>query len=254
MIKTEQMKKTIENTLQFILTFVSLASAYYISILANDKNLDLGFLILILVATTVLVWFINYKINERILKINTENITLRYEFERKVEGLWIEKYNPEVNKSGYGLIEIIYDKESKSTYLKGSVYDAEGNSFANWASKSVYSDRNKKSLLYIYDGEFTNSRLDGNGYGKIDFSNSNAEILISATGCFEDHTMGFKPVSFEIDRLNDEICNNIIGKKNPEFSYDRQNLVIGYHAYITSKKSSSNELSKTAAQMPPHTG
>ncbi len=232
------MKNSLEKTLQFLLTLVSMWSAYYISVLANIKNFDFGFVTLALVATTVIVWFITYQINERVIKMNTESLTLQYEFERRVEGFWIEKYNPEINKTGYGLIEINYDRDSKATYLKGSVYDIEGNLFANWSSKSVYSDRNKKSLLYIYDGEFMDKRLDGNGYGKIDFSNFSSEVFASASGCFEDITTGFKPVSFEIDRLDSGLCNDIIAKKVPEFSYDKQNLIKGYHNYLTVKKSS----------------
>ena len=227
-----KMKNKTEDILQFLLAFSSLISGYYLSILENEKKLGFFIVFSALVLMTILVSMLTRQINERIMKLEKESIAALYEFERKIEGLWIERYNPEKEKIAYGLIEINYDGESKTTHLKGSVYDSEGSLLANWTSKSVYTDRNKKSIIYIYDGESANSRLVGNGYGKIDFSSYKLEKLVSATGCFEDTTTHFKPVNFELDRIDNGLCNEIIGKKIPEFSYERKNLILGYHTHI----------------------
>ena len=226
------MKIKTEDVLQIILALFSLLAGYYISFLENEKKVESAGIFIAFLALTTLCWLLARDINKRVMKLETAGIVEYYEFEKKIEGLWVERYNLDNEQIAYGLIEINYDYESKTTHLKGSVYDSTGNLLANWASKSVYADRNKKSVLYIYDGESASSRLVGNGYGKIDFSSYKSEKLVSATGCFEDTTTQFKPVNFELDRIDNGLCEQIIAKKIPEFSYERKNLILGYHTHI----------------------
>lgn len=174
--------------------------------------------------------------NERILEINEEKIREQYEFEEKIQGLWIERYSIDDNGSiGYGIIEIIYIEQSKTLHLKGNVYNSSGETFANWSSKSVYTDRNKKSILYIYDGEFMDDRLKGNGYGKLDFSHANGDVILSGTGYFEDHFSEYIPKNFEIDRLDNGLCEQLTGKCIPQHSFDKKLLIVKFHEYITEK-------------------
>ncbi|MEM6397574.1 MAG: hypothetical protein AAF741_14585 [Bacteroidota bacterium] len=230
------MKNPKENSFQLILTLIGLVSAYWISRLANEQNLNFISICLLLVAIAVIVWFISDLINQRILRINEESIREQYEFEESIEGLWIERYSTNDNGGvGYGLIEIIYDELSKTLHLKGNVYDFEGKTFANWASKSVYTDRNKKSLLYIYDGEFMDKRLQGNGYGKLDFSQSNSGKILSGTGCFEDIITEYIPKNFDIDRLDDGLCEELTGECIPKHSFDKELLINKYHEYLENR-------------------
>jgi len=228
------MKNLKENIFQLCLTFIGLVAAYWVSRLANEQQLIFGVVLLILVAISVVVWFISNLVNERILKINEERIREQYKFEEKIQGSWIERYSNE-GQIGYGLIEIIYDELSKTLYLKGNVYDSEGKAFANWSSKSVYTDRNKKSVLYIYDGEFMDSRLQGNGYGKLDFSHSNGDVILSGTGCFEDASTNYIPRNFDIDRLDNGLCEELTGNCIPRYSFDKEMLINKYREYLEDK-------------------
>ncbi|KAA3625728.1 MAG: hypothetical protein DWQ02_21215 [Bacteroidetes bacterium] len=230
------MKNPKENIFQLMLTLIGLVSAYWISKLANEQKLNTTSIILILVAIAIIVWFISDLINQRIIRINESKVREQYEFEEKIQGLWIEKYSIDDNGGiGFGLIEIIYDEPSKTLHLKGNVYDFNGRTFANWSSKAVYTDRNKKSVLYIYDGEFRNDRLNGNGYGKLDFSHSNEEVILSGTGYFEDNTTNYVPKNFDIDRLDNGLCEELIGDCVPKHSYDKEVLIKKFHEYLEDK-------------------
>lgn len=224
-----------ENALQLFITIIGLSTAYYISVLANKQQLGTLIILMILISISIIVWFLSSIINQRILRISEEKIRKQYAFEEKIKGLWIERYviDEKIN-IGYGLIEIIYEANSQTLHLKGNVYDSTGKAFANWASKTVYTDRNKKSIFYIYDGEFMDKRLSGNGYGKLDFSNSsnNSDIILSGTGCFEDDFTKFIPKNFDIDRLDKGLCQNLIGEYLPNHSFDKEKLIKKYHEYL----------------------
>jgi hypothetical protein len=226
------MKNKVEDVLQVILIVLGLAFAYYTSASSNE----LGLMMLLLI--TIFMYMGTQLLTERKIKLEMEALVAHYEFERKIEGSWIERYHFDKETiMTYGLIDIRYDKSSKTTHLKGSVYDSAGTLLANWASKSVYSDRIKKSIIYIYDGESTDSRrLAGNGYAKIDFYTNKLDQLVSASGCFEDNSTDFKPINFELDRLDKDLCNKAIGKDGPEFSYEKAKIIVAYHSHINKFK------------------
>jgi hypothetical protein len=224
------------NVYQFFVVFIGVVSAYYVSKLAGQDNLSVAYQAIVVAFISIVVWLFSWHINETIDKINNAKLMERYEFEKQLEGLWLEHYEMDgADNSGYCLIEIIYDEESKSLHLKGNVYNNEGESFANWTSKSVYLDRNTKSILYIYDGEFKTSRLVGNGYGKLDFSTSNTNISVSGSGCFEDSFTEYKPVNFEIDKLDEKLSQRIGGSQLPKRSFEKRDFVKAYHKYLVEK-------------------
>jgi hypothetical protein len=234
------MKKPKEIIWQFLLTIVGIFSAYMISVLANKYSLNSWIVILLLLSMSIIVWFFSKEINDQIIKTVEKRITELYNFEKKIEGLWIEKYQMDGNgKVGYCLIEIIYNESIRTLHLKGNVYDSTGKSFANWNSKSVYMDRNQKSVLYIYDGEFMDSRLVGNGYGKLDFNNSKQEVISTGTGCFEDSNTKYIPINFDIDRLDNGLCKELIDNSMPCHSFDKERLVKKYHEYLEKTKNGS---------------
>jgi len=227
------MENTKENLIRLFIIILGSFSAYYLSVLANKDQLDLKFIILIVLAISIIVWFLTNFLNDRILKLSKLKIESEYAFEKNIEGFWIEKYqHPETNKWGFGIILISYDDESRNLYLKGKVFDEDDIAFANWTSKSVYSDRNKKSILYIYDGEFKNERLSGNGYGKLDFNRQKGKTYKSGTGCFEDAFTKFKPFNFDIDKLDEDLCKTLTLSKIPETSIEKSNLIKKYSEYI----------------------
>ncbi|MCK5854669.1 MAG: hypothetical protein KAG56_05560 [Sulfurovaceae bacterium] len=225
-----------DNVYQFFVVFLGMLSAYYISKLAGEQNLQIEFQWLIVISISIIVWFLSWHLNEKILKNNSTKLMEKYEFERQLQDLWLERYEMEDSgNSGYCLIDIIYDQNSKSLHLKGNVYTDNGNSFANWTSKAVYLDRNTKSILYIYDGEFKERRLAGDGYGKLDFSTSNTDFSLSGSGCFEDSFTKYNPVNFDIDKLDKKLCEEIGSDIIPERSFEKINFIKTYHKYLTRK-------------------
>ncbi|NOQ23940.1 MAG: hypothetical protein GQ564_01135 [Bacteroidales bacterium] len=227
-----------ENIMQLALTVVGMISAYWASVLASKNSIELLMTMIILISMAIIVWLFTNEINKQIIKIAEKKITEQFNFEKKIEGLWIERYSMDENgKFGYCLIEIIYNELSRILHLKGNVYDSNGKAFANWNSKSVYTDKNQKSILYIYDGEFMDSRLVGNGYGKLDFNNSNSDTILTGTGCFEDANSKFIPKNFDIDRIDNGLCKELIDECMPKHSFDKERLILKYHKYLENNKS-----------------
>ncbi len=225
-----------DNIYQFFIVFLGMIAAYYISKLAGEQSIHIAFQFLIIISISIIVWLLSWHLNEKILKIKNTKLMEKYEFERQLQGLWLERYEMgDSDSSGYCLIDIIYDQDSKSLHLKGNVYKNNGNSFANWTSKAVYLDRNTKSILYIYDGEFKENRLIGDGYGKLDFSTSNTDFSLSGSGCFEDSFTKYKPVNFDIDKLDEKLCQEIGSSNIPERSFEKINFIKNYHKYLTGK-------------------
>ena len=149
--------------LQLVLVFAGIYSAYFVSILANNQTYDWFVILSLLLLVSIIVWLLTYGINKQIDRIKIEEVRKEYEFEEKIDGIWIEKFEmSESDNTGYGLIEVDYDSISKAVNLRGTVYDSEGRIFANWTSKSVYTDRITKSIFYIYEGEYQDKRLQGN--------------------------------------------------------------------------------------------
>lgn len=225
-----------ESIYQFLIVFLGMVSAYFISKLAAEQNIQTIFQWLIVISISIIVWSFSWYFNEKLLNINNKKLMKKYEFEKQLQGLWLERYEmDDADNLGYCLIDIIYDKESKSLHLKGNVYTENGNSFANWTSKAVYLDKNTKSILYIYDGEFKEERLIGDGYGKLDFSTSNTDFSLSGSGCFEDSFTKYKPVNFDIDKLDKKLCKEIGSNAIPERSFEKTNFIRIYHKYLTEK-------------------
>ena len=106
-----------DNIYQLFIVFLGMISAFYISKLASEQNIQIVFQILIVISISIIVWLFSWYLNEKIVTINSDRLMEKYEFEKQLQGLWLEKY--EINgsdSSGYCLINIIYDQESKSLH------------------------------------------------------------------------------------------------------------------------------------------
>lgn len=223
-----------ENIYNLIVVFIGTSTAFLIERLPDSQNIHILFQVLIVFAISIVIWFITWRLNESALSVKNAKLVEKYEFEKQLKGLWLERYKTDdFKKYGYGVIDVIYDDDSKTLHLKGNAYDQEGTSFANWTTKSVYLDRNTKSVLYIYDGEFNDGRLEGNGYGKLDFSTSSGHSSVSGSGFFEDSSTEYKPVSFEIEKLDFEFCKRIWDEGIPERNFDKANFIKSCHQYYT---------------------
>jgi hypothetical protein len=207
------------SSVKFITIILGIASAYFISLVANDNSLKLWAVALLLVAIGIIVWVIT-DVTE---KIRT------YEFENAIRGLWIQKHiRDNENDQTYCLIEIGLS-ETKQINLNGTLFSKEGKFIANWHDKYVGVDSHKRMIVYIYDGEYDKGSLYGNGYGKMEFNCTNKCHYQMGKGYFQDSKSDFNPISYDFERIDNGLCKEIIGHDVPNELLHRNDFVKKYH-------------------------
>jgi len=224
---------------QFLLTLISISSAYFISILANQYQLNTWIItFLLLIALAVIIAGITNVIS---------NIK-KHEFENSIKGFWIQKHIIEAaKKQTYCLTEIGFN-ENMGLYLNGTVYDENCNILANWHDKYVGCDLNKKIIVYIYDGEYVNGVLNGNGYGKMEFNNLKSGITRIGKGFFQDSKSEFNPISFEIERIDNGKCEKLMGFDVPSDILQKKEFIKKYHL-LAVEKNNIHEFEKVNMQI-----
>ena len=227
------MKLSKENLLQLLITLLALSTAFFISEIANEQNIEIGWGVTLIISIGIITWTISNYLNYRILRIQEIKIKEEYEFENKITGDWIERYTAYDSNSYYCILNIIYNDANQNLHLKGRAYDKNGNKLVRWESRGVYFDRHKKSIFYIYNGEFKDGER-GHGYGMIDFINSKYDTINTAVGYFEDAKNNNKPISFELDRI-DKIAK-LINTKIPENTIDVESFIVEYDNYLSKEK------------------
>lgn len=208
---------------QILVSVVGLVGAYWISVAAANENVPWFFGVVIAAAIGVLIWWGGHL-------ADSFGFGGQGGFERSIAGLWLETYEGAPGVKSYCLIDVSLEgMDARSLHLQGTVYDSDGGTFATWWSKMVYVDRNTRSLLYTYEGEFQNEQSSINtvshGHGRMVFTAKKKNRYMSGSGYFEDEYTGRKRIRFDTDRLSDAYCRTRFDMDAPVQTEEKRELM-----------------------------
>ena len=164
-------------------------------------------------------------------------VSIEAEFQKDIVGVWIESYK-RGNAQNYAIASIRYDFKTRQIDFHGNAYTPDGERVGEWDSRKVIVAPGEYKIYYFYDGELIKSppgikenRPSVTGFGDITFNESEPNIK-SGQGAFREIDTNLPPVRFEINRITEEMCKNLIKKKHLEDHHDYKMLIIAYHQKI----------------------
>ncbi len=216
---------------KFLLTLLSTFSAFLISIVANNKNYELPWLLvslLSIILISIIVYSCEKWLNNYLIYLSKEEVLKHYTFEKDLRGTWLEYFWKD-DLLFLGIIKFHYDVDSNQLDAEGHVYDTDGIRIASWQAELVYSYQNKRSIFYRYGGQLENETLADEGHCRIFFNQAEDDKFYQGNGYFRDLTTEHKPINFQLERIEDSYIKRIISKPFIQTEEDRVKLIESFN-------------------------
>lgn len=204
---------------------INVFGAYGVHALAGAKKSIYERILYLLLIALFSWWGTSYL--TKVFSNPEKHIASEHGFEISLVGCWLEEYVDPKEGRQYGVINMIFNKDTKKMHMYGNAFKPDGTWVARWMTTSVEPNAHDFKLTCTYEGNAQGTSITW-GTEEITFQSTNDTIL-TATGRFGDLFTGGEPRNFKLVRLSPEQCDQYCSKELPVEIADQSMLVRRYH-------------------------